>query len=219
MKALIPKLFLCLIVWLALSTGVTKSYFSDRETTAGNAFTAATGFETTSPIIPTPNILPWINEIHYDNASTDTNEGVEIAGPAGLDLTGWTIVLYNGNGGASYDTLNLSGIIPNQQGGYGTLWIGLPVNGLQNGDPADGLALVAPSNTVVQFLSYEGSFVATNGPAAGMNSVNIGVSEVSSTPLDNSLQLQGTGNEYVEFSWTGPTPHTRGLININQTFN
>ncbi len=28
----------------------------------------------------------FINEIHYDNSGTDTNEGVEIAGPAGTDL-------------------------------------------------------------------------------------------------------------------------------------
>jgi hypothetical protein len=39
----------------------------------------------------------FINEIHYDNTSTDTNEGIEIAGTAGTDLTGWTIELYNGN--------------------------------------------------------------------------------------------------------------------------
>lgn len=32
----------------------------------------------------------WINEIHYDNVGTDQNEGVEIAGRAGIDFTGWT---------------------------------------------------------------------------------------------------------------------------------
>ncbi|NNL70294.1 MAG: hypothetical protein HKO70_10070, partial [Acidimicrobiia bacterium] len=36
----------------------------------------------------------FINEIHYDNASTDTGEAVEIAGPAGTDLTDWSVVLY-----------------------------------------------------------------------------------------------------------------------------
>ena len=40
--------------------------------------------------------------------------GVEIAGPAGTDLSGWSIVLYNGSGGASYDTISLSGTIDNQ---------------------------------------------------------------------------------------------------------
>lgn len=37
----------------------------------------------------------FINEIHYDNAGTDTGEFVEIAGPAGTDLSGWTLVLHN----------------------------------------------------------------------------------------------------------------------------
>ena len=39
----------------------------------------------------------FINEIHYDNAGTDSGEFVEIAGLAGTDVTGWSIVLYNGN--------------------------------------------------------------------------------------------------------------------------
>lgn len=142
-------------------------------------------------INPPPVVAPWINEIHYDNTGTDTNEGVEIAGKAGTDLTGWKVVLYNGNDRASYYTLNLSGTIPNEQGGYGTSWFARV--GIQNGP--DGLALVSPTG-VVQFLSYEGSFTATNGPASGMTSVDIGVSEASNSPIDQSLQLQGTGNEY-----------------------
>jgi hypothetical protein len=43
----------------------------------------------------------FINEIHYDNTGTDVGEGVEIAGTAGTDLTGWSII-HNGNGGVSY---------------------------------------------------------------------------------------------------------------------
>ncbi len=38
----------------------------------------------------------FINEIHYDNDGTDADEAIEIAGPAGTDLTGWSVVLYNG---------------------------------------------------------------------------------------------------------------------------
>ena len=41
----------------------------------------------------------FINEIHYDNTGTDAGEAIEVAGPAGTDLTGWSLVLYNGNGG------------------------------------------------------------------------------------------------------------------------
>ena len=46
----------------------------------------------------------FINEIHYDNAGGDVGEGVEVAGPAGTDLTGWTIEFYNGANGLVYDT-------------------------------------------------------------------------------------------------------------------
>jgi hypothetical protein len=43
----------------------------------------------------------FINEIHYDNAGTDVQEGIEIQVLAGTP-TGWKIIPYNGNGGASY---------------------------------------------------------------------------------------------------------------------
>jgi len=158
----------------------------------------------------------FINEIHY-NTGIDTGEAIEIAGPAGTDLTGWSIVLYNGTGGAVYDTDVLAGIIPNQQNGMGTLFISYPVNGIQNGFP-DGIALVN-GTTVVQFLSYEGSFVGVGGPANGMASVNIGVSENGSEPLGQSLQLQGTGNAYESFTWSTPIAHTFGAVNTGQTFS
>ncbi|NNF09802.1 MAG: hypothetical protein HKN74_05915, partial [Acidimicrobiia bacterium] len=81
----------------------------------------------------------FINEIHYDNTGADSGEAVEIAGPAGTDLSGWSVVLYNGSTGATYATISLSGIIPNQQSGFGTL--DFAQSGIQNGSP-DGLALV-----------------------------------------------------------------------------
>jgi hypothetical protein len=43
----------------------------------------------------------FINEFHYDNTGGDTGEFIEIAGPAGTDLTGWSIVLYNGANGST----------------------------------------------------------------------------------------------------------------------
>ncbi|HET9865419.1 MAG TPA: hypothetical protein VFP37_18430, partial [Steroidobacteraceae bacterium] len=39
------------------------------------------------------------SELHYDNAGTDAGEAIEISGPAGTDLTGWSVLLYNGNDG------------------------------------------------------------------------------------------------------------------------
>ena len=73
----------------------------------------------------------FINEIHYDNDGADTNEGVEIAGPAGTDLSGYSLIAYNGNGGTSYSSINLSGILANQSNGFGTAFFA--ISGLQNG--------------------------------------------------------------------------------------
>ena len=161
----------------------------------------------------------FINEIHYDNAGTDAGELVEIAGPAGTDLTGWTIELYNGSGGARYDSDVLSGTIPDQQNGYGTVSIAYPSNGIQNGAP-DGIALVN-GTTVVQFLSYEGSFTATSSTANGLVSTDIGVAETggASEPAGLSLQLTGTGTTYQDFTWQSPADDTPGAVNGGQTFS
>jgi endonuclease I/chitodextrinase/endonuclease/exonuclease/phosphatase family metal-dependent hydrolase len=157
----------------------------------------------------------FINEIHYDNAGSDVNEGVEIAGLAGVDLTGWKIIPYNGSNGASYTPIGLlSGIIPNQLNGYGTTFVAIP--GLQNGAP-DGLALVDAENKVVQFLSYEGSFTATNGPAVGIKSTDIGIAQASTETVGNSLQLIGRGTKYSDFTWEAAVS-TSGKINKGQRF-
>lgn len=125
----------------------------------------------------------WVSEIHYDNVGEDVGEGVEVAGEAGARLDGWRLVLYNGDSGAAYRTLPLSGTVP----ASGAVWV--PAAGLQNGSP-DGLALVAPSGEVAVFLSYEGSFSATDGPAQGRTSTDIQAQETGSTPAGRSLHLE-----------------------------
>lgn len=158
----------------------------------------------------------FINEIHYDNSGSDTGEAIEIAGPSGTNLTGWSIELYNGSNGTSYGTINLNETISEQGNGYGT--INIPRTGIQNGAP-DGIALVDPASTVIQFLSYEGSFTAVDGPAAGLTSTDIGVSEASSTTVGHSLQLVGlNGLEYGDFTWQSPATSSFGSINAGQSF-
>jgi len=165
-----------------------------------------------------PIVTPWINEIHYDNASGDVSEGFEIAGPAGVDLTGWTMELINGNGGVVYNTINLSGVLPDNGDGYGTIFFGLPANGLQNGG-SEGLVLVDNNGMIVQFLSYEGAVTATEGTASGMTSTDIGVSENGSTQVGESLQLEGTGGQYSDFTWTPVAiANTENATNTGQAF-
>ncbi len=160
----------------------------------------------------------FINEFHYDNDGADTGEFIEIAGPAGTDLVGWSLALYNGTSSqrSVYNTINLSGTIPDQDNGFGTLSFAAP--GLQNGEP-DGFALVDNNDSVVQFLSYEGSFTAASGPATGTTSTDVGVSEPGSTPVGFSLQLTGTGTMSEDFSWNSPADDTPGAVNDGQTFS
>lgn len=153
--------------------------------------------------------------VHYDPTGTDSGEFIEIAGPAGTDLTGWSVVLYNGSTGLQYDSDALSGLIPDQQNGFGTVVVNYPTNGIQNGAP-DGIALFDGS-TVLQFISYEGVFIALDGPAIGTASIDIGVSELGAA-LGSSLQLTGAGQVYEDFSWTAGSPNTAGAVNLGQRF-
>ena len=41
----------------------------------------------------------FVNEVHYDNVGGDRDEGIELAGPAGTDLSSYSIELYNGYDG------------------------------------------------------------------------------------------------------------------------
>lgn len=148
-----------------------------------------------------------ISEIHYDNGGTDANEAIEVSGPAGTDLTGWTLVLYNGNGGAAYDTHALPTPIPTTCDDRGVVVVNYPVNGIQNGSP-DGMALVNASG-VVEFLSYEGTFTAVGGAANGMVSVDIVASEAGTEPPGQSLQRSGAD------VWSGPLASTFGACNDN----
>ncbi len=169
------------------------------------------------PAIANAQIV-FINEIHYDNQGPDQLEGVEIAGPAGTQLAGWLLYAYDGATGGVYQVANLNGTIPDQQNGYGTALTLMP--GLQDGP--DAVALVNNIGTVVQFLSYEGSFTATDGPASGMTSTGIGVAESGNDPPGNSLQLQGSGHVYTDFAWGAQVhPHNWSQgpsINFGQTF-
>jgi len=159
------------------------------------------------PPPPPPVVVPEtrVVEIHYDNVGADGNEKIEIGGPAGRDLSGWSLVLYNGS--APYNTTLLSGIIPAMCDGRGVVVLSYPQDGVQNG-PADGFALVNASGEVVEFLSYEGTIAAVSGPAAGKTSTDIGVSEASSSPIGHSLQRNADG-----LSWQAAGPATFGLCN------
>lgn len=157
----------------------------------------------------------FINEIHYDNSGADENEAIEVAGPVGTNFLGFTLILYNGNGGAQYDSFDVGSFTPSQDGCVVFVTVSTP--GIQNGSP-DGVALVDPDGTVVQFLSYEGAFTAIGGAADGLTSTDVGVSESSPTAATESLQLTGTGRVYEDFTWASPAMATFNGVNDGQIF-
>ncbi|MDN5780645.1 MAG: endonuclease, partial [Luteimonas sp.] len=96
--------------------------------------------------------------------------------------------------------------------------VAYPRDGLQNGSN-DAIALVDGSGAVVQFLGYEGSVTAGNGPAAGLTSDSLPVAENSGTAVGSSLQLRGNGNDSGDFSWAASSAQSFGACNTGQSFS
>lgn len=154
----------------------------------------------------------WINELHYDDLDADNNEMVELIVPDSFnDFTQLQFILYDGASGLQSathagDTFTQGAATDGFRPVYKYI-AGLP-------DNTTGMALVYKGN-VIQFLSYEGTVTAADGPASGMTSIDIGVAEDG---LDNeglSLQLSGQGDTYRSFTWNTPTPQTPGQPNSN----
>ncbi|WP_369254643.1 ExeM/NucH family extracellular endonuclease [Geodermatophilus amargosae] len=161
-----------------------------------------------------PPTTPFISEIHYDDAGTDSGEFVEVTFPAGTTSAGWRIALYNGgtsgaNRGAAaqYDL----GALPAVTGPAAAV-VDYPVDGFQNG-PYDGLALVDPTGSVVEFLSYEGVITAAPGTAAaGMTSTDIGISEAGTETPGRSLSRTSTSATDTSGSWA-LGDNSKGVVN------
>ena len=102
---------------------------------------------------PLATNMPWINEIHYDNAGTDAGEFVEVAlpvpargGPSPADVT---VALFNGKDAKPYwgpkpltggGTPFVAGSSGGGDGSGGVTLYSAAISGIQNGAP-DGVAL------------------------------------------------------------------------------
>jgi hypothetical protein len=120
-----------------------------------------------------------INEVDYQNPATNQTEWIELLGPAGTDLTDWSLVLKNQDG-LAYNTVTLSGVIPNDftsaWGGAGGFFVmgvfdaatagafgspdltppGWLSNQIQNG-PDDVIQLLDPTGLLVDEWEYDDS--------------------------------------------------------------
>lgn len=195
--------------WIASLQGTENPFVVDF-TLADRIWNGGVASDETPAPAPTPAETGatgplWINEIHYDNEGDDTGEGVEIAGPDGTELEGWSLVLVNGSTGEAYRTIPLAGVLVGD--GLGMEWV--PVAGLQNGSP-DGAALVDPSGHVAEAIAWEGTM-----SALGVRFTDIGVQQTSDTPVSTSLQRVGAGRTGADFQWASGDA-TPGWLNEGQ---
>lgn len=66
---------------------------------------------------------------------------------------------------------------------------------------------------VFDFISYEGSLIATEGPANSLTSIDIGLAELPESALGLSLQRQGNGTLSDDFNWALDTASFGGINN------
>lgn len=193
-----------------------------------------------APLAPAPATVPEarpylggnafpavrISEFHYDNTGADVGEAIEISGPAGTDLTGWSVVRFNGSvpsaavsyGGALATASDAVSAVPFPSGTLipatcadrGVIVVRYAPDGLQNGT-ADGFGLVNAAGVVIELLSYEGVLTvgATQTVGGGLTSIDVGQSEVGTTPVGSSIQRTSTG------TWNAPAVATFGACNDN----
>ncbi len=163
----------------------------------------------------------WVNEFHYDNVGSDVGEFVEVTvSPgmtAGLDLSAVVVHLINGADEDSYGSASLLGKVPTSVNGFDFYSLSPAdfsgTSSIQN--DLEGIFLSFPGGT--QFLSYEGVLSPSIGPANGLTSTDVGVSESSSTSLGSSLGLTGSGSTFSDFTWSVISVDTPGMLNAGQT--
>jgi endonuclease/exonuclease/phosphatase family metal-dependent hydrolase len=189
----------------------------------GESFDLRVSFVPDGNAVPPPADV-FINEFHYDNTSDDVGEFVEIAVAPGFagGLSDISLLLYNGSNGEVYGTHALNGFTLGTTTSSGYRLFHKSIPGIQNGPP-DGFALVnTATSQVLQFLSYEGTVTATAGPAQGMVSTSIGVSQNGSEPPGfAALGLTGSGALAADFTWAKAaitTAYSPGLPNNGQSF-
>jgi hypothetical protein len=152
-----------------------------------------------------------INEIDYDQPSTDDAEFIEFVMPLTVTLSDYRVTLYRANG-TSYRTAftldNSSVICTAGVGLQYCVWDPSGNNNIQNGAGVGVSFYQISTSTLIEVLSYGGTFTGTEGDANGTMSTDIGV-------LDNStLDMSVQRNEGLS-TWFGPSAISPGAANNN----
>jgi len=180
-----------------------------------------------------------INEVDYQNPATNQTEWIELLGPAGTDLMGWSLVLKN-DAGTTYNTVALSGVIDNDftsdWGGAGGFFVvgifdaatagafgspdltppGWLSNEIQNG-PDDVIQLFDPGGLLVDEWQY--AHDPNNPPVTGMSEPVTAYDAAGTSGVVSTYSSIGrAGYSYGDPLFVFDLPHGVGSI-ANDTFD
>jgi hypothetical protein len=191
--------------------------------------------ETNTPILlegrvadrPATNV--WINEFDYDTPgswSEEEDEFVELCGVAGISISNWSVVFWDGFGGvnSNYGTHVIGDFtFADEDNGYGFFVLGssdspnihpdevsmIPV--FENRSPVAVQLLDADGNQV-HFAEY-GAYSASDFPGGWPDDLT---SDYDSGLSNSSVNLIGTAYERLDFSWAYITTNSPGTANVGQ---
>ncbi|MCB9507902.1 MAG: lamin tail domain-containing protein [Myxococcales bacterium] len=150
-----------------------------------------------------------INEIHIDTPGGDTQTFVELCGPVGGSLSGYTLVGVNGSTGRDYNTITLNGAF-----GVDGLYLIADTDASFRGDADVVSGLVDYQNGPDSIQLRHGSEVidaiAYGSFGSGDRRAGEGTPVLLPTDLDQSLQRAAgcvdTNNNRADFTAADPTP-------------
>lgn len=156
----------------------------------------------------------FINEINLAGPSTKRSKTIEIAAVSGTNLLGYRLVVYNIRLDRVKEDIPLTGIVTNEDNGWGTLSFSVSSLSLIR---SIAVAFVGPDDHVVDFISYGEVFTPSKGVAYGQTSFDISkITESSTSKL--TAQKIGVGMEKEDFDWNLSDTSSYGSINDEQKF-
>lgn len=152
----------------------------------------------------------FLNELAYEpGANGAGKELVELVGPAGTNLSGWSLELRTARGDPIRRRWSLAGSLQDEREGYGTAAFELSEAPLLEGSEA-GIVLLDAEREPVESLSYDALRHEARAPQSPVSMPG------PSTTL--SLARVGLGLDSLDFGWQGPAPSSFGHINPGQWF-
>lgn len=155
----------------------------------------------------------FINEINIAGPSK-RSKTIEIAAVSGTNLLGYRLVVYNTRINRVKEDIPLTGIISNEDNGWGVLFFSVSSLSLID---SIAVAFVSPDDHIIDFISYGATFTPTRGVAFGQTSIDISKT-IESSISRLSAQRVGFGMAKKDFVWNLSDISSYGSINDGQKF-